>query len=67
MKGKAREVTAEQSVLKLLQRDLAPDWLRQSWNNAEASGLDVVSMDEIEAEIAAVRKARRTPDPQSTS
>ena len=37
----------------------APEWLRSSWESAKERGLDRLSMDEIEAEIAAARKARR--------
>ena len=39
--------------------DLAPDWLRESWADAERNGTDQLSMDEIDAEIAAARKDRR--------
>jgi hypothetical protein len=42
-------------------RDLAPEWLRKSWESSRQSGLDRLSMDEIDAEIAAARKARREP------
>jgi hypothetical protein len=42
-----------------------PDWLRRSWQTAEEQGLDRLSSDEIEAEIAAVRKARREPRPSN--
>ena len=63
-KAKARGVTAEQYALQVLERDLAPDWLRDSWSAAEEAGLDLLNMDEIEAEIAAARKARRTTNLQ---
>jgi hypothetical protein len=36
----------------------APEWLRASWDSARESGLDQLSMDEIDAEIAAVRQQR---------
>lgn len=36
----------------------APDWLQKSWESAQRQGLDQLSMEEIDAEIAAVRKAR---------
>jgi len=41
----------------------APDWLKKSWASARQSGLDAMTMDEIDAEIAAVRLARRQPRP----
>ena len=37
----------------------APEWLQSSWQNAKEQGLDRLSMEEIDAEIAAARKARR--------
>jgi plasmid stability protein len=61
-KAKARGMSAEQYALQVLERDLAPDWLRQSWSTAEDAGLSRISMDEIDAEIAAVRRARSSPD-----
>lgn len=59
VKAKAQGVSAEQYVLQVIERDLAPDWLRGSWSSAEQSGLSQLSMDEIEAEIAAARRTRR--------
>jgi hypothetical protein len=58
-KARACGVSAEQYVRQVLERDLAPDWLRQSWDSANQAGLNRLSMDEIDAEIAAARKARR--------
>ena len=37
----------------------APEWLRRSWESAQEQGLDRLSSEEIDAEIAAVRRARR--------
>ena len=37
---------------------LAPNWLQESWASSERAGLDRLSTDEIDAEIAAARKAR---------
>jgi hypothetical protein len=37
----------------------APEWLQESWESAKQQGLDQLSMEEIDAEIAAARKARR--------
>ncbi len=38
----------------------APDWLRNSWENAKRLGLDRLSMEEIDTEIKAARRARRS-------
>jgi hypothetical protein len=37
----------------------APDWLRQAWAGARARGVDKLTMDEIDAEIAAYRREKR--------
>ncbi len=37
----------------------APEWLQKSWDSAKRLGLDRLSNEEIDAEIAAARKARR--------
>lgn len=58
-KAKARGVSTEQYVRQVLEQDLAPDWLRESWETAEKTGVNRLTMDEIDAEIAAARKARR--------
>jgi hypothetical protein len=45
----------------------APEWLQASWDSAKRSGVDQLSMDEIDAEIDAARKdrqARRQPTEQ---
>jgi hypothetical protein len=39
-------------------KDLSPDRLQASWKTAEDQGLDQLSVEEIDAEIAAARKAR---------
>ena len=66
-KAKAQGMSAEQYAVQVLERDLAPDWLRESWSSAAEAGLDRMSMDEIEAEIAAARRSRRTLDPANGS
>ncbi len=38
----------------------APEWLQKSWASAKGLGLDRLSMEEIDAEIRAARKARRS-------
>lgn len=63
-KATALGVSAEQYALQVLERDLAPEWLRESWASAKEAGLDQLSMDEIDAEIAAARQARRNARPQ---
>jgi hypothetical protein len=63
-KATAQGVSAEQYALQVLEQDLAPDWLRESWASAKEAGLDALSMDEIDAEIASARKARRAATPQ---
>ena len=64
LKAKAQGMSAEQYALQVLERDLAPDWLRKSWSSAEEAGLDQLTMDEIETEIAAARRARRETRPR---
>jgi plasmid stability protein len=65
VKAAARGISAEQYALEVLEQDLAPEWLRKSWASAKASGLDQLSMDDIDAEIAAARKSRRETKPPS--
>lgn len=36
----------------------APEWLRRSWESAQEQGLDRLASEEIDAEIATVRRAR---------
>ena len=59
-KAAAEGVSPEQYALRLLRMDLAPEWLRRSWKSARQTGLDRLSDEEIEAEIAEARKSRRT-------
>jgi plasmid stability protein len=63
-KATARGVSAEEYALQVLEQDLAPEWLRKSWTTAKEAGLDQLSIDEIDAEIAAARRARREAKPQ---
>jgi len=62
-KATARGLSAEQYALQVLEQDLAPEWLRESWASAQQTGLDRLSLDEIDAEIAAARRARREMNP----
>ena len=40
-----------------------PEWLQTSWKSAQEQGLHQLSVEEIDAEIAAARKARRERRP----
>jgi len=40
-----------------------PDWLRESWESAKRQGVDQLSMEDIDAEIAAARSGRRERRP----
>ena len=64
-KATARGVSAEEYVSQVLEQDLAP--LRKSWASAKETGLDQLSLEEIDAEIAAARKARLEAMPQPGS
>lgn len=58
-KASAQGLSAEEYARQVLQHDLAPEWLQKSWESARQTGLDQLSTEEIEAEIAAERKERR--------
>jgi plasmid stability protein len=60
-KAMARGLSAEQYALEVLEMDLAPEWLRKSWETAKQTGLDRLTSDEIDAEIAAARRDRVLP------
>ena len=57
-------LSAEQYALQVLEMDLAPEWLRKSWETAKQTGLDRLSADEIDAEITSARMARNRARPQ---
>ena len=57
-KAQARGLSTEQYALRVLERDLVPEWLQKSWETSKESGLDQLSMEEIDAEISAARKTR---------
>jgi hypothetical protein len=63
-KAQARGLSTEQYARQVLEHDLAPDWLRESWADSQRNGTDQLSMEEIDAEIAAARRARREQAPQ---
>lgn len=58
-KARALGLSTEEYVRQVLEQDLTPEWLRKSWETAKQAGLDQLSTDEIDAEIAAARRARR--------
>jgi hypothetical protein len=57
-KARARGVTAEEYAREVLARDLAPEWLQSAWEETRHTGADALSISDIDAEIAAARKAR---------
>jgi hypothetical protein len=63
-KARARGLSIEEYACQVLQRDLAPEWLRKSWESSRQTGLDRLSVEEIDAEIAAARKAQRESRPK---
>jgi plasmid stability protein len=58
-KARAKGLSTEDYAREVLEHDLIPEWLQKSWTTAKEAGLDQLSPEEIEAEIAAARKARR--------
>ena len=49
----------EEIIIRTIDSPPVPEWLRRSWESAQQQGLDRLSSEEIDVEIAAVRKARR--------
>ena len=66
-KARARGLSSEQYARQVLENDIAPEWLQKSWESSRQEGLDQLSGEEIDAEIAAARKARREARPQPGS
>jgi plasmid stability protein len=58
-KARARGLSAEQYARQVLENDIAPEWLQKYWESSRQAGLDQLSGEEIDGEIAAARKARR--------
>ena len=58
-KARALGLSAEEYARMVLEHDLLPEWRQKSWESSKEAGLDKLSVDEIDAEIAAARKARR--------
>ena len=49
---------AEDEAISIRALASAPEWLQHSWETAKRAGLDRLSIEEIDAEIDAARKAR---------
>lgn len=58
-KARAQGLSAEDYARQVLEHDLAPEWLQKSWESAKQARLSQLAPEEIDAEIAAARKARR--------
>ena len=63
-KAQSQGLSAEQYARQIVERDLVPEWLKSSWKTAKSAGLDSISPDDIDAEIAAARKARHKAGPE---
>ncbi len=59
-KAQAKGLSAEQYTRQVMEHDPMPDWLRKSWETSKAAGLDRLSTEGIDAEIAAARKMRES-------
>ncbi len=56
-----RAVSENEAIsVRALNADVSPEWLQASWNSAKRQGVDQLSIDEIDAEIEAARKERRS-------
>lgn len=53
----------EEIIIRTADSPSAPEWLRRSWKSAQEQGLDGLSSEEIDTEIAVVRRARRERPP----
>jgi len=55
-----RPVTEDEAIsVRAIASTSAPEWLQNSWESAKRLGLDRLSIEEVDAEINAARKARR--------
>ena len=57
--ARVKGLSLEEYARQVLEKELAPEWLQESWESARQAGLDQLSMEEIDTEIAAARKERR--------
>ena len=55
-KARAQRLTVEEYARRLLELDLAPDWLQRASTRAKEAGVDPPSPDEIDEKIAAARE-----------
>jgi hypothetical protein len=59
-----RSVAEDEAIsIRAIASASAPGWLQESWESAKRLGVDRLSMEEIDAEIDAARKARRNRQP----
>lgn len=56
-KATALGMSAEQYALQVLERDLAPEWLRKSWASAMEDGTDQLSIDEIDRDCGSTESS----------
>jgi hypothetical protein len=49
----------EEIIIRVGDTPAPPEWLKRSWESAHKQGLDQLSSEEIDAEIATLRQARR--------
>jgi len=49
----------EEISIRTLTLPSPPAWLKESWESAKRQGIDQLTLEEIDAEIAAARKVRR--------
>jgi hypothetical protein len=49
----------EEISIRTLSLPSPPDWLKESWESAKRQGVDQLTPEDIDAEIAAARRARR--------
>ena len=59
-KARAQGLSAEEYARQVLEHDLVPEWLQKSWESSNQSGLGHLTVDEIDAEIAAARVNLKT-------
>ena len=65
LKARAQGLSPEEYARQVLAQDLVPHWLQHSWESARQTGADRLSMEEIDAEIAAARRDRPKSQPGS--
>jgi hypothetical protein len=53
----------EAIIIRAVPSSAVPEWLEKSWESAKGQGVDQLTIEEIDAEIAAARKARHENRP----